>query len=457
MVHTYSMNEINIAVDGNSGSIHILDDVSRDMLTQFKKPFTYAQAAEALQAKYTTAVIEEAWEEINSLIKKGLLFSPETDQELILNHNNSDNDIKALCLHIANDCNLTCAYCFAANGMHQAEKKLMPEEVAFKAVDFLINNSGSKKNIEIDFFGGEPTLNFPVIKKTVEYGKKVAASAGKKLNFTITTNGTMLDDKKIKYINDNMDNVVISIDGRPAVHDAMRRAAGGRSAYNRIVGDALRLVRARENKGKSYFIRGTFTAKNTDFSKDVFHLADQGFNEISLEPVVGKGADFHIRQEHLPEILAEYEQLAGEYIKRTEAGKPFKFYHFNVNIYEGPCLYKRTAACGAGTEYLAVTPEGDLYPCHQFTGQREFILGNLNTGIHNHKLREQFGQSNIFTKESCRDCWAKLYCSGGCHANAYYTNGNILQPEELVCAMQKKRLECAIMIEARKDLTGKKS
>ncbi|MDD4768120.1 MAG: thioether cross-link-forming SCIFF peptide maturase [Desulfotomaculaceae bacterium] len=442
MVHVYSMNGINVAVDGNSGSIHVIDDAAYDLLAQFQKPFTFEQASEQLQERYPAQSIREVWEEIDSLVKKGLLFSPDI-QASDLNHMN--NGLKALCLHVAHDCNLMCEYCFASKGSYKVEKKLMPEEVAFKAVDFIVKHSGKRKNIEIDFFGGEPLLNFEVVKKTVEYGRKIETLAGKKFYFTITTNGTLLDGDNIEYINENMDNVVISIDGRKEVHDAIRYDAAGQGTYDRILDDALKLVRSRGNK--SYFIRGTFTSRNLDFSKDVLHLADLGFNELSMEPVVGRGEDFHIRAEHIPEIIAEYERLAYAYLKRIEEGKPFKFYHFNVNIYKGPCLYKRISACGAGTEYLAVTPEGDLYPCHQFVGQHEFNMGNLDTGIKEHTLSERFGKANILNKEDCRDCWAKLYCSGGCHANSYYAGGDILKPVELICAMQKKRIECAIMIE----------
>jgi len=450
VVHVYSMNGLNIAVDGNSGCVHVLDDMTYDLLARFDSPFTFEQAAGSFQGKYSEGSIREAWDEINSLIEKGFLFSPVIDETSVLNDMNTDNGIKALCLHVAHDCNLMCEYCFASRGSYKVAKNLMPEEVAFKAVDFLIRNSGKRKNVEIDFFGGEPLLNFSVVKKTVEYGRRIEASAGKKLNFTITTNGTLLDDDKIRYINENMDNVVISIDGRKEVHDAIRYDAVGRGTYDRILGNALKLVC--ERGSKSYFIRGTFTSQNLDFSKDVLHLADLGFDEISVEPVVGKGEDFHLRREHIPEILAEYEQLASVYIKRIKEKKPFRFYHFNVDIYKGPCLYKRVTACGAGTEYFAVTPEGDLYPCHQFVGQREFITGNLDMGIKNNALSERFGKANIFTKEKCRECWAKLYCSGGCHANSFYSSGDVMKPEELFCEMQKKRIECAIVIEACKAL-----
>ncbi len=447
MVHVYQMNGFNIAVDGNSGSIHVVDDAVYELLSQFKEPFTLEQAVEKLQGRYSLESIGEIWAEVNQLVKEGLLFSPEILASGWQNIN-KNSGLKALCLHVAHDCNLMCEYCFASKGSYKVERKLMPQGVAFKAVDFLVNHSGKRKNIEIDFFGGEPLLNFDVVKRTVEYGRKIEAQAGKKFYFTITTNGTLFNEDNIRYINENMDNVVISIDGRKAVHDAIRYDAAGRGTYDRIIGDALRLVQSRG--GKSYFIRGTFTARNTDFSRDVLHLADLGFDEISMEPVVGGGEDFHIRAEHIPAILAEYERLACAYVKRIKEEKPFRFYHFNVDIYKGPCLYKRISACGAGADYFAVTPEGDLYPCHQFVGQQEFKMGNLDTGIKNNALGERFGRANILNKEDCRNCWAKLYCSGGCHANSYYAGGDILKPVDLICAMQKKRIECAIMIEVAK-------
>lgn len=400
MVHTYSMNGVNIAVDGNCGSINVLDTVAYELLSQFNEPFTYEQAAEKLRGRYPGESIREAWDEVNALIEKGVLVA----------------------------------------------KNLMHMEIAFKAVDFLINNSGKRKNVEIDFFGGEPLLNFDVVKKTVEYGRTVEKLTGKNIHFTITTNGILLDDEKIRYINDNMDNVVISIDGRKEVHDAIRYDIARNGTYDRILDGAHKLIR--ERNGKSYFIRGTFTSKNLDFAKDVFHLADLGFDEISVEPVVGAGEDFHIRKEHIRDILKEYERLACAYLERIKQGKPFRFYHFNINLYDGPCLYKRITSCGAGTEYFAVTSEGDLYPCHQFVGQPEFKMGNINSGLDNCSMKKRFGEANIFTKDECRNCGAKLYCSGGCHANSYYSNEDIMRPEETVCEMQRKRIECAIMIEA---------
>lgn len=450
MVHVYSMNGINIIVDVNSGSIHVLDDISYELLSHFDKPFTYQQAVEKLEGRFAIESIREACDDINELAKEGLLFTPEFDKDSIIKKVNEYNGIKALCLHVAHDCNLMCEYCFASKGSYKVAKNLMPSEIAFKAVDFLLNNSGKRKNVEIDFFGGEPILNFDVVRETIEYGRKVEEQSGKSIHFTITTNGMLLDDEKIKYINDNMDNVVISIDGRREVHDAIRYDVARNGTYDKILKNAQKLVQGRN--GKSYFIRGTFTSKNLDFSKDVFHLADLGFDEISVEPVVGTGEDFHIGREHIDDILKEYENLAILYSERMKHGKPFRFYHFNINLYKGPCLYKRITSCGAGTEYFAVTPEGDFYPCHQFVGEAGFKMGNLNAGFDNDALRKKFEKVNVFAKPECDKCWAKFYCSGGCPANAYYSNGDVMMPEEKACELQRKRIECAIMIEVSKAL-----
>jgi len=450
VVHVYAMNGIKIAVDVNSGSVNILDDISYELLSHFDKPFTYEQAEEILKGKFDSKVIREAVEDINQLVKEGLLFTPDMDKDAIVKRVHNYNGIKALCLHVAHDCNLMCEYCFASKGSYKVEKSLMPAEVAFKAVDFLVENSGTRHTVEIDFFGGEPLMNFDVVKKTVEYAEKVEERTGKNIYFTITTNGALLDDEKIEFINEKMNNVVISIDGRKEVHDAIRYDAAHNGTYDKILKNALKLVKGR--KGKSYFIRGTFTSRNLDFSKDVFHLADLGFEEISVEPVVGASEDFHIRDEHIDDILKEYEKLAVMYSERLKNGKPFRFYHFNINLYNGPCIYKRITSCGAGTEYFAVTPQGDFYPCHQFVGEDGFKIGDLDAGFNNDALRKKFENINVFTKPECDECWAKFYCSGGCPANAYYSNGEISLPEDKACKMQRKRVECAIMIEVAKAL-----
>ena len=446
MVHVYSLNGIDIAVDGDSGCVHIIDQIARDLLLEFNHPCCLAEARASLSGRYQDDDIHSAWTEIDALYQQGLLFSQPIAPDLLPPLAAPGQNLKALCLHVAHDCNMTCAYCFASKGSYKSAKKLMPAEVARKAVDFLAANSGGKRNIEIDFFGGEPTLNFQVVKDTVGYGRQVAKAMGKEFHFTITTNGALLNGEIAEYINKHMDNVVLSLDGRPEVHNRIRRSADGEDTYHTILPEMLRLIQARGPK--NYYVRGTFTSHNTDFDQDALHLADAGFLEISVEPVVGRGMDLHLRRSHLPAILDAYERLACRCIERIKQGRPFNFYHFNVDIYKGPCLAKRTSACGAGMSYLAVTPEGDLYPCHQFVGEPAFKMGSLDDGIINSDLGEQFSRANIFTKEECRNCWAKLYCSGGCHANAYYANKDIIQPEELFCAMQKKRLECALMIEA---------
>ena len=453
MVHVYSLNGITIAVDGESGCVHVVDVIAGDLLRAFRRPFSLAEALIALNGRYEESDLRETWAEIDRLRQQGRLFSLPLPPEQLPPAGKPGQNLKALCLHVAHDCNMACDYCFASKGAYKTAKQLMPAAVARQAVDFLAANSGAKKNIEIDFFGGEPTLNFRVVKDTVAYSRQVAEDTGKHFNFTITTNATLLDNDLITYINENMDNVVISLDGRPETHDRIRRAASGEGALDAILPGALRLIRSRGPK--SYFIRGTFTSHNTDFVNDALFLADAGFSEISIEPVVGRGLALHLNQSHLPAIMASYEQLTLAYIDRIKEGRPFKFYHFNVDIYQGPCLAKRAAACGAGDSYLAVTPEGDLYPCHQFVGETAFRMGNLTSGVDGSGLGERFARANIFTKENCRDCWAKLYCSGGCHANAYFANRDITQPEELFCAMQKKRLECALMIEAWRDNNGK--
>ncbi len=449
VVHTYSLNGYNIAIDGNSGSIHVLDNITYEILKDENVMPSRVNAQEKVRGKYSAGEIIEAYNEIRSLNDQGMLFSSENSLQDSVNLKQMNTGLKALCLHVSHDCNLRCEYCFASEGDYNSGRKLMNRDVALKAVDYLIENSAGRRNIEIDFFGGEPLMNFYVVKDVVAYGRQMEKTTGKHFYFTITTNGTLLDKERIDFINENMDNVVISIDGRKEVHDAVRHDRVGNGSYDKIMPLAKELVSGRN--GKSYFIRGTFTAKNKDFSQDVMHLYDMGFKEISVEPVVGSGNDLYFRESDIPELLKEYENLAIQYIERISSDSKFRFYHFNVNIYDGPCLLKRIAACGAGHEYLAISPEGDLYPCHQFVGQDEFVIGNVFTGISNSKMSSEFMKNNIITKEKCRDCWAKLFCSGGCHANAYFTNGSITQPNEMSCTLQKKRIECAIMIQALKD------
>lgn len=476
MVHTFSLNGFNFAVDGNSGSIHMLDDLSFKMLSCMQSS-TQSSTQSGTQSgtqpgmqeltplneiierfkeeypfEYSYEEIKEAYDEIESLKNQGLLFSSLQSIENMFPVKVDSTGIKALCLHVSHDCNLNCEYCFASRGDYRSGRSLMTEEVALRAIDYLVENSAGRRNIEIDFFGGEPLLNFDTVVKAVDYGKAIENKKGKKFYFTITTNGTLLDDEKINFINEYMDNVVISIDGRKEIHDSIRSDRAGRGTYDKIVPLAKKLVSGRN--GKSYFIRGTFTSRNTDFSNDVMHLAALGFNEISIEPVVGSGDALFIREQDVQDILGEYEKFAAEYLKllRQKKGNSFRFYHFNLDLYEGPCVYKRIAACGAGFEYFAVSPEGYLYPCHQFVGQKEFIMGDIFNGIkkdtRNIMLKSMFKDSSILTKEKCINCWAKLFCSGGCHANAWYSNGDISKPNEIACTLQKKRVECAIMIQA---------
>ena len=446
MVHTYCLNNHYFVLDVNSGSIHVVEEIIHRILKQYPNdPPTESELLDRFGSEYAGAMIHEAYLEIKVLIDQNQLYSPEITWDQVAELAAEPKGLKALCLHVAHDCNLRCEYCFAAQGDYHAGRRLMSSEIAVKALDFLVQNS-DRHELEIDFFGGEPLLNFETVKKAISYGRELEKSSGKRLHFTLTTNGTLLNDQVIDYINENIDNIVISIDGRPAVHDGIRYYPGGKGSYERILPMAQKLVAGRGPK--EYYIRGTYTANNLDFSNDVLHLADQGFREISIEPAVGKIGAVTITKEHLPQILQEYETLADQYLERMAAGRPFRFYHFNLNLYGGPCIYKRITACGAGVEYLAVSPQGELYPCHQFVGDPRFVMGNLETGITNLHLLEGFSGSNIFNKEACRSCWAKYFCSGGCHANSYFTNGDIRKPDELTCEMQRKRIECAIMVEA---------
>lgn len=444
MVHTYSLNGYNIAVDGNSGSVHLLDDLTYEILQDEKELPAIELVMDQLKNKYEQKEITEAFEEIKKLETKGFLFSSIEEIENAVTTENINTNLKALCLHVSHDCNLRCEYCFASEGDYNSGRELMEREVAIQAVDYLVANSGGRKIIEIDFFGGEPLMNFDVVEAVVKYGRKIEKEKNKNFYFTITTNGTLLNKHRIEFINEHMDNVVISIDGRKEIHDAVRHDCNGKGSYERIVPLAQDLIAGRN--GKSYFVRGTFTAKNKDFSNDVMHLADLGFKEISVEPVVGSGGDLYFTDQDIPEILKEYENLSVKYMKRLELDDRLRFYHFNIDLEEGPCLFKRVTACGAGYEYNAVSPEGKLYPCHQFVGHDEFIIGDVYSGISNTNLCDTLKDNTIFIKEKCRDCWAKLFCSGGCHANAYFTNGDIKEPNEASCLLQKKRVECALMI-----------
>jgi uncharacterized protein len=393
--------------------------------------------------KYEEQKIREAYQEIVYLEENGMLYSDADDISNL--KYNEENIVKAMCLHVAHDCNLKCEYCFASQGNFKGERSMMNLETGKKALLYLAQNSGNRRNLEVDFFGGEPLMNFQTVKDLVEYGRSIEKEYKKHFRFTITTNGVLLDDDKIKYINENMDNVVLSLDGRKTVNDAMRLTVSGEGSYDVILPNIKKMVQARGDK--DYYVRGTFTSKNLDFGKDALNFHKEGFKKISIEPVVApEEMDYAIKEEHLGRILQEYEDFSKEYIRLTHEDKDFMFFHFMIDLNQGPCVVKRAVGCGAGSEYLAVTPEGELYPCHQFVGEKEFLLGTLDTGVQNVELRDRFKVANVYNKEECRNCWARFYCSGGCHANAHYAHNDIMKPYEIGCEMEKKRIECALSV-----------
>ncbi len=451
MIHKYKLLGMNIVMDIYSGAVHVVDDAMYDMLDYFTEPFTPEpecpkNVRDAMSDRLSQEDISEIYEEICGLYKDERLFMPDC-YEYIAKNWNKQSVVKALCLHVAHDCNLRCQYCFADTGEYKGGRALMPAEVGRAAIDFVIANSGSRRNIEIDYFGGEPLMNFGVVKDITEYAKERGKVCGKNFRFTITTNGMLLNDEIQEYINENMSNVVLSLDGTKEVHDKMRYKADKSGSYDIIVPKFQKLA---ESRGQdNYYVRGTFTAHNTDFAKDVLHLADLGFKQTSVEPVVAdESEDYALKDEDIPTVLAEYEKLAEEYIKRKREGRGFNFFHFMIDLDQGPCVVKRLSGCGAGHEYLAVSPQGDIYPCHQFVGNKDFVMGNVKDGALNEDIRSYFEKSNVYTKPSCRDCFAKFYCSGGCSANAYNFNGDINKPYEQACIFQRKRIECAVAIQA---------
>lgn len=460
MIHQYINNGYYIVLDVCSGSVHVTDEVvyyaieeTQKLVGELKIPRDLTEAEKEkvksalLSKSYDIRDIEEALDDIQELINMDELFTADDYEGYINDFKERETVVKALCLHIAHDCNLACRYCFADEGEYHGKRELMSYEVGKRALDFLIENSGKRRNLEVDFFGGEPLLNFGVVKKLVEYGRELEKKHDKKFRFTITTNGMLLNDDNIEFINKEMSNVVLSLDGRKEINDVMRPTRGGQGSYDIIVPKFLKLVEGRGTK--DYFIRGTFTRNNIEFSKDVLHFADLGFKQTSVEPVVGpEDEPYSIRNEDLPFIMQEYDNLAKEYIKRKKSGKGFNFFHFNIDLKQGPCVAKRLSGCGSGTEYLAVTPSGELYPCHQFVGKNEFLLGNVFDGIDKKDICNEFKCCNVYAKEDCKKCFARFYCSGGCAANSYNFNNDINTTYETGCAMQKKRIECAIMIKA---------
>ncbi len=445
LVHQYKNNGYNIVLDVCSGSVHIVEEVTYDVIALYEEN-TPEQIVEQLSAKYDKASIEDALSDVKELIDAGMLFTEDNYKDIVIDFKNRQTVVKALCLHVAHDCNLACKYCFAEEGEYHGRRAIMSEEVGKKALDFLIANSGSRVNLEVDFFGGEPLMNWDVVKKLVAYGREQEKIHNKNFRFTLTTNGVLLDDEILEFCNREISNVVLSLDGRKEVNDMMRPTRNGKGSYDIIVPKFQKFAAGRANQ---YYIRGTFTRNNLDFASDVLHYADLGFDQVSMEPVVAPAeAPYSIREEDLPKILEEYDRLAIEYIKRQNEGRGFNFFHFNIDLDGGPCVYKRLAGCGSGTEYLAVTPWGDLYPCHQFVGQEEFILGNVYDGLTNTEVRDQFKFCNVYARENCKNCFARFYCSGGCSANSYNFHGTITDTYDIGCAMQKKRIECAIMIKA---------
>lgn len=446
MVHQYKNNGYNIVLDVNSGAIHVVDDVTYDVIELFEDN-SAKEIIEKLVDRYPQTEIEEAIQEVNELKDNEELFTEDTYKERIIDFKKRQTVVKALCLHIAHDCNLACRYCFAEEGEYHGRRALMSYETGKQALDFLIANSGSRRNLEVDFFGGEPLMNWDVVKQLVAYGREQEKLHDKHFRFTLTTNGVLLNDEIMEFANKEMDNVVLSIDGRKEVHDRMRPFRKGAGSYDLIVPKFQKFAESRHQD--RYYVRGTYTHFNTDFSKDVLHLADLGFKQISVEPVVAQPTDeYALKDSDLPVLFDEYDRLAAEMVKRNKAGNGFNFFHFMIDLNGGPCVAKRLSGCGSGTEYLAVTPWGDLYPCHQFVGQDDFLMGNVDDGIVKPEIADDFRSCNVYSKDKCRNCFAKFYCSGGCMANSYNFHGTIHDTYEIGCEMQRKRVECAIMMKA---------
>ncbi len=454
MIHQYKNNGFNIVLDVNSGSVHVVDDCVYDAIPlveeivkrNLSKEETLAEAIKACEVlSYPKEEMAEVCEELLELKEMGQLYTEDIYKDYIIDFKKRETVVKALCLHIAHDCNLACQYCFAEEGEYHGRRALMSYEVGKKALDFLVANSGNRINLEVDFFGGEPLMNWDVVKQLVAYGRSLEEPNNKKFRFTLTTNGILLNDDILEFANKEMSNIVCSIDGRKEVNDKMRPFRGGQGSYDVIVPKFKKVAESRNQT--DYYVRGTFTHNNLDFSKDVAHLADLGFEQISVEPVVAKPEDsYSIKEEDIPKILEEYDELAKDLIRRRKEGKGVNFFHFMIDLTGGPCVAKRLSGCGSGTEYLAVTPWGDFYPCHQFVGQEEFLMGNVDEGITRTDIRDEFKTCNVYAKEKCRDCFAKFYCSGGCAANSYNFHGKINDAYDIGCELQRKRIECAIMM-----------
>ena len=453
MIHQYQLNGYNIVLDVCSGAVHLVDELAYDMIALFER-HSYPEILAAMLEKYrdepavSEAEITRCYEEIGTLRDGGQLFTPDTYADSTGTFKSRGGDvIKALCLHVAHTCNLNCAYCFASQGKYHGERAVMSPEVGKRALDFLIENSGSRHNLEVDFFGGEPLMNFDTVKELVAYARMREQETGKHFRFTLTTNGVLIDDGVIDFANREMSNVVLSLDGRREIHDRFRVDYAGKGSWDRIVPKFQRLVEARG--GKNYYMRGTFTHWNPDFVQDIRQMLDLGFTELSMEPVVCAPDDpSALTDEDVEIVKRQYEELAALMLERRAEGRPFTFYHYMLDLAGGPCIYKRISGCGSGTEYMAVTPWGDLYPCHQFVGEERFRLGDIWHGIDNPEVRAEFAACNVYAKPECRECWARLYCSGGCAANAYHATGSITGVYETGCELFRKRMECAIMLAA---------
>ncbi len=447
MVHCYKNNGYNIVLDSNSGSVHAVDAAAFDVIKNYEKKSREEIKSEVLSAypEVTESDVEEIFEDIEALKAEGKLFSEDSFRELELDIQARPTVLKALCLHIAHDCNLCCKYCFAGEGEYKGDRSLMSFEVGKRALDFLIENSGTRKNLEVDFFGGEPLMNFEVVKQLVAYARSIEKEKNKNFRFTLTTNGVLLDDEVMEWANRECYNVVLSLDGRKETNDRMRVSKNNKGCYDLILPKFQKMAESRKQQG--YYIRGTYTRYNTDFSNDILHLADLGFEQLAMEPVVADPKmDYALREEDLPVLKEQYDILAKEMCKRSREGRGFTFFHYMIDLEGGPCIYKRISGCGVGTDYMAVTPWGDLYPCHQFVGDDKFLLGNVFDGVKNTELVREFKLCNVYSRKACQDCFAKLYCSGGCSANAYHRTGAITGTCELSCELHRRRVENAIMI-----------
>ena len=448
MVHQYKLNGYNIVLDTASGSVHAVDEVAYDIIEMYKSS-SADEIIKTITQKYpdvTSDEVLECLDDIKSLEEAGKLYSVDEYEGLACSYKNNSKVIKALCLHVAHTCNLNCSYCFASQGKYQGDRAIMSFEVGKRAFDFLIENSGTRRNLEVDFFGGEPLMNWDVVKQLVAYARSIEKQHNKNFRFTLTTNGLLIDDEVIDFLNKEMSNVVLSLDGRRDVHDLFRKDYAGNGSYDKIVPKFKQLVEARG--GKDYYVRGTFTHNNVDFTNDILHMADLGFTELSMEPVVCAPTDpCALTDEDMPKIFEQYEILAKEMIKRKKEGRPFTFYHYMLDLKNGPCIYKRITGCGSGTEYMDVTPWGELFPCHQFVGDSRYSLGNIYDGVTNVEIQDEFRSCNAYARPECADCWARLYCSGGCAANSYHATGSINGVYKYGCELFKKRIECAVMMQ----------